>query len=73
MKSWGYHVQYAASWVCLIAVIVLGAITIADQERLGIGDALAAWLAVGLTVAGALQAFLPKIQRPPDDARTGMD
>ena len=65
--------QYAASWVCLIAVIVLGAITIADQERLGISDMASAWLAVGLTVAGGLQAFLPKVQRPPDDSRVGMD
>lgn len=66
------HQHYAAVAV-MIAIVVLGAIQVAGGDALGLSGRAMAWLGVATAGLGVLQATLPKVQKPPDDERRGMD
>lgn len=72
-EAMSYQVMYALSIVTAIAIGIIGAIQMADAEKLGISDALVEWLKIVVVGLGILQGFLPSVRKPPSDERIGMD
>jgi hypothetical protein len=54
-------------------VSIVGGLILGVTSTLELSSKEIAILGIVVGAAGTLQTFLPKIQRPPDDARRGLD
>lgn len=68
-----YRYQWGLTVTLMIVAAMLAAVQVMDPMALGISPVIKNWLAVlSAGISGAL-AFLPKITRPPEEGRAGMD
>lgn len=72
MQILPYKYQYAVAWGVFIAGLLLAGAKLFAM-RLGLVDPGAAVVDLLLFVIVGLQPFLPKITKPPDSERTGLD
>lgn len=68
-----YRAQWGLTIILLIVAAMLAVVQVSDPVSLGISPVLKNWLSVLAAGVSAALAFLPKVTRPPDEGRVGMD
>lgn len=68
-----YRWLYAISVAVTIVLGVIGAIQVADHNLLGVSDQVVAWLGIIATGLGIGNGFLPRLTKPPNESREGLD
>lgn len=67
-----YKIQYSLTWVFFVGGLVLSALQV-QSDALELTRRDMALVAIGQAVCVGVLPLLPKLQKPPDDARVGKD
>lgn len=68
-----YRVLYALAVVVFVAITFITLVQAADPVSLGFSPLTARWLGIVGGVLGAIAGLLPRLQKPPDETRRGLD
>lgn len=68
-----YTLQYGLAVGVALASVAIGTILTMDPERLGLTPAITGWLTILLPILAVAASFLPRVQKPPEEERRGLD
>jgi hypothetical protein len=68
-----YTALYVLAWLVTIASLAIAAIQLKDPTTLNIDPVISNWIGVAGAFLGALNGLLPRVTKPPEEERRGLD
>lgn len=68
-----YTIQYGLAVGVALVSVATGVVLNANPEALGISPVIGEWLKVVLPILTVAASFLPRVQKPPEEERRGLD